>query len=323
MPFDPVGAGQQRRSVVRQQVDVGLDRFGRGLAEGEDPERDPRVRGRDRDVDRRAVADLLPAGLGRIGVERRGQEDRAPLRVEVEHLGGVGGEAEAMGGRPFADGVAPPLRTVRSSASIFAVIRTWAASSAAADAAGDAAESRTRARLADQALEGPVAALHDARRDAGQGSDRAELAAAAGELEGGDVVLDAVVIARERRRPEQVDCAVRSDQAAAGEGRGGRQEDRQRRPGQAEGQSPSASARVRPVELGSPHRIALRAAGRIGSAWLRLLTPAWPTRFPRPGLARCRRAAASGICLTKAAPPGCRPRAPRPGCRGRRRSPGT
>ena len=101
MPFAPVGDRQERRGAVGQEVDVGLDRLAAGLAEGEDPERDPRVGGRDRDVDRRAVADLLAAGLRRIGVEGGGEEDRAALRVEVEDLGRVGREPEAVGLGPL------------------------------------------------------------------------------------------------------------------------------------------------------------------------------------------------------------------------------
>ena len=75
------------------------------------------------------------------------------------------------------------------------------------------------ARLEDEALEGPVAALLDGRRLVREGDDRAELPAAPGVLEGRDVVLDPLVVARERRRPQQADRSVGADQAAAGEGR--------------------------------------------------------------------------------------------------------
>ena len=44
--------GQQRGPLIGQQVDVGLDGLGRGLAERQDPQRNPRVVGRDREVDR-------------------------------------------------------------------------------------------------------------------------------------------------------------------------------------------------------------------------------------------------------------------------------
>ena len=123
-----------------------------------------------------------------------------------------------------------------------------------ADAAGAAAATRRRRTrwtglgLADQPLERPVAALHDARRDAGQRRDRAERAAAARELEGGDVVLDAVVVAGEGRRPEQVDGAVRADQPAAGERRGDRQEEAEDRRREAE----SGTDRVVSCRIASP-----------------------------------------------------------------------
>ena len=84
---------------------------------------------------------------------------------------------------------------------------------------------RERRRLANQPLEGPVTTFLDARRNAGKGRDRPEGAAAARKLEGGDVVLDAVVVAGEGRRPQEVDRPVGADQPAAGEGRGDCQED--------------------------------------------------------------------------------------------------
>ena len=84
---------------------------------------------------------------------------------------------------------------------------------------------RDRVRLADEALEGPVATLLDARRDPGQRRDRAERAATAGELEGRDVVLRAVVVAGHRRGAQQVDRAVRPDQPTARQRRHGGQPD--------------------------------------------------------------------------------------------------
>ena len=54
-------------------------------------------------MDRRPITDVLAAGRGRVAVERGGQEDLAALRVEVEDLGRVGREAEAVVGRPRAD----------------------------------------------------------------------------------------------------------------------------------------------------------------------------------------------------------------------------
>src|SRR5690242_21417131 len=65
---------------------------------------------------------------------------------------------------------------------------------------------------------------------------RSERAAAAGEGEGGDVVLHAIVIAGERRRPEQVHGAVGPDEAATGEGGHCRQECSEDRRREAESQ---------------------------------------------------------------------------------------
>ena len=101
---EPVAvAGQQRRLLVGQQEHVGVDAVGRLLAERQDAQRHPRVVGRDRQVDGRAVADLLAALGGRVAVEDGGEEDRAALGVEVEHLGRVGREAEAVLLRPGGD----------------------------------------------------------------------------------------------------------------------------------------------------------------------------------------------------------------------------
>ena len=56
---------------------------------------------------------LRQALLGRPGgVELGGEEHRAALGVEVEHLGRVGREEEAVVDRPLADGVAA-ARTAR------------------------------------------------------------------------------------------------------------------------------------------------------------------------------------------------------------------
>ena len=54
-------------------------------------------------MDRCPIADGLATGRGRIAIERRRQEDRAALRVEVEDLGRIRREAETMVGRPRAD----------------------------------------------------------------------------------------------------------------------------------------------------------------------------------------------------------------------------
>ena len=95
------------------------------------------------------------------------------------------------------------------------------ASSRAAPAARGRARLGHRFGLADEALEGPVAALLDLRRHPGEWRQRAERPATAGELERGDVVLLAIVVARQRRRAEQVDRAIRPDQPATGEHRRG------------------------------------------------------------------------------------------------------
>ena len=74
-----------------------------------------------------------------------------------------------------------------------------------------------RLDLALQALQRPVAAADYLRGDGRQRHDRPELRAAALELEPGDVVLDAVVVRRERRGPHELDGPVRRDERPAGE----------------------------------------------------------------------------------------------------------
>ena len=178
-----------------------------------------------------------------------------------------------------------------------ASIRTFMISSAR-DADGAAAASKANERLAlglglaDQPLEGPVAALLDARRDRGQRRDRAERAAAAGELERRDVVLDAVVVAGERRRPEEVDRAVRSDEPATGERRTSGQEESQQR--------------CREDDAESPHRSVSWAVGPGGSA-LAPVTPSGGTEVPAASVAERAQLAATRC--------GRRRRRPRPGCR--------
>ena len=181
--------------MVGQQVDVGLDALGRGLAEGQDPQRDPRVVGRDRDVDRRPVTDRLAALGGGVGVEHGGEEDRRARGVEVEDLGRVGRQPEAVIGRPLADrdGPAAQDRDVERVDADLEQLLGRAAGGVGGDAHGRGGD---RVGLADEALERPVAALLDLRRDAGERRQRPERPAAAGELEGRDVVLLAVVISR-------------------------------------------------------------------------------------------------------------------------------
>ena len=103
-----------------------------------------------------------------------------------------------------------------SSASIVTSIRTSALAAAAVRAEREEALRAPGIRLADQALERPVAALLDTRRYPGEWRQAAEGTPAAGEFERGDVVLDPVVVARERRRPQEVDRPVGTDEPAAG-----------------------------------------------------------------------------------------------------------
>ena len=93
---EAVRRGQHRGLQVVEEVHVGLDDFGPTLAEGQDAQRHPGVLGRDRDVDRRAVADVLATFRGRFAIEGGSQEDLAAGRVELEHLGRVRREAEAV-----------------------------------------------------------------------------------------------------------------------------------------------------------------------------------------------------------------------------------
>ena len=74
-------------------------------------------------------------------------------------------------------------------------------------------------RLADEALEGPVAAANDIGRDAGERGDAAERAATARECEGRHVVLHAGVVTGKGRGAQQVHRTVRADEPATG-GRG-------------------------------------------------------------------------------------------------------
>ena len=172
-----------------------------------------------------------PRCLGRVAVEDRGEEDRAALGVEVEHFRRVGREAEAV--------LVGPVGHVRAAAlehgqveRVDARFQHHLDARRRAPALGAAAASGARRRrFADQSLQGPGAAALDAGGHVGQRDERAELAAAAQELEGGDVVLDAVVVGRQGRRAAEVDRAVRADQPGAGEGRAGENERSQQRTG--------------------------------------------------------------------------------------------
>ena len=115
----------------------------------------------------------------------------------------------------------------------------------------------------------------------GRGVIEPEGSAAAGELEGGDVVLDAVVIAGEGRRAKQVDGPVRADEAAAAEcGRGGDEQCGGRR--QRAGAMDVASSRLLRVRaFGSMLRSVVRA-GRP-SVWIGSVRPDAPARSPPRG----------------------------------------
>src|SRR5207248_10353365 len=99
----PAGVGQERRERVSEEVDVRVDAIGGLLSETEDAERHPRVRGGDRHVYRRAVADPLTTRLRGVRVEDGGHEDRAAVRVEGEDLGRVRGKTEDMLRSPLHD----------------------------------------------------------------------------------------------------------------------------------------------------------------------------------------------------------------------------
>ena len=211
--------GEQRGTLVGEEVDVRVDAVLAVLAEREDAQRHPWVRGGDGDVNRRAVADPLTARLRRVSVEDRREEDRAARRVEVEDFGRGRGETEAVVSGPAPDFGAAALEDgdvervdahLEDDLSIGRKGRPHGAE-----------EDRLLGRrgLTDQALQGPVPALFDGARDAGERDEGAELAGAAGELERGDVVLDTVVITRERGGAEQVDRAVGADETRAGCGR--------------------------------------------------------------------------------------------------------
>jgi hypothetical protein len=200
-----------------------------------------------------SVADRLAAGVCRIRVEGRGEEDGAAAGVEVEDLRRVRREPEAvlLGPRPDLVGATLEDRDVQG----VDLDRHQDLGARSRASGGEELDgvTRDRVRLLDEALERPVATLLDARRDAGQGSQRAEGSAAALELEGRDVVLDAVVVADERRRPEEVHRPVRADEATAGEGRCGREQDGKGAAQESQSKSPvhratsGKAGRVRPA----------------------------------------------------------------------------
>ena len=178
-------------------------------------------------MQRRTVTDALALGLGPVGIESGSHEDRAASGVEVEHFGRVRRQLETVLLRPAADLGAVALQhgdvkgvDLRRKEHLR---RGWS---------GGGRSGRLRQSeiahgfgLAHQSLQGPVAAAFDLCRYAGQWRYRPELAAASDEVECGDVVLDAVRVAGERRRTSEVDCAVRADESAARECRPGTHQD--------------------------------------------------------------------------------------------------
>ena len=96
-----------------------------------------------------------------------------------------------------------------------------AAPASASPVARKAPSSARRRHLLGEALERPVAAADHLGGDVGERDDRADLLALAGELEAGDVALDAVVVGGEGAGLGQLDGAVLADEATAGARGGG------------------------------------------------------------------------------------------------------
>ena len=164
------------------------------------------------------LAELLRARR----VEAGGHEDRAAARVEVEHLGRVGREQEAVVDRPLADRVAAALQDgdvervdLRLEEHLARVARLAARGRVGERLAPGGATSRS-SRCSVQSPPRSTFGGH-----AGQRHDRADLLALPGELERRHVALDAVVVRGERRRARELDRAVLADQAAARDRRRG------------------------------------------------------------------------------------------------------
>ena len=171
-----VAGREQRGLTLGEQEDVGLDDGVRALAEAEDAQGHPRVRCRDREVDRRAVADRRATGRGGGAVEAGGHEDGAALGVEVEHLRRVGRQQEAVGTRPVADRPAAALEhrdVERVDLGVEQLTRRCGRLGGLN--ASETGVLHDRVHLAHQALQGPVAAPLDVGRHAGQRHDRAPL----------------------------------------------------------------------------------------------------------------------------------------------------
>jgi hypothetical protein len=162
------------------------------------------------------LADALPARSRRVAVERCREEDRAALRVEVEDFRRIGREAEAVIGRPRADLGGATLEHRDVQGIDLDLHQHFGAARGSRRRESREVRLGNGVRLTDKPLERPVAALLDARRYSGERRQAAERASATSELEGRHVMLDPVVITRERRRPQEIDRPIRSDEPAAG-----------------------------------------------------------------------------------------------------------
>jgi hypothetical protein len=151
------------------------------------------------------------------------------VRVEVEHVGRVGCEQESVVDRPLADRVAATAQDGDVERVDLGLLEHLGVR----DCTGSSLRERSpRDRGSDllfEALQRPVAAALDLRRDPGQRHDRADRLAGPAELEAGHVALDAVVVSGERGRAGELDGAVLADQAAARDRRRGGERHRDER----------------------------------------------------------------------------------------------
>ena len=144
----------------------------------------------------RPVADRLAALGGRIGVEHGGEEDRRAGGVEVEDLGRVGREPEAVVGRPLADlgrAAAQDGHVEGVDADLHELLGR-VGRRGSGRVGGERRDAGSVSRMRRWSVQSPPFSTLDGIP--GSGVERAERPAAAGELEGRDVVLVAVVVAR-------------------------------------------------------------------------------------------------------------------------------
>ena len=212
--------------------------------------------GRDRDVDRRPVTDRLAAlrpprrrrrrrpGRSASGRRRsrgpRARRAAAGSRARVAHCAD-GRRAAAQDGD--VEGVDADLHE------LLGLVAGGRGGAGALSSSSGGSVSRTRR----WSVQSPPFSTLDGTP--GEWRQRPERAAAAGELEGGDVVLLAVVVGGQRRRLQQVDRAVRA-----------RSGHRRREPGPPAG----PMARTARPESRTPGRDPLDRTGHRRS-------PAWPT----------------------------------------------